>query len=111
AMVSTLRLSLLLPARAIGNLGLTFKETWIATRGNTWRIFWGIVASTLPPVLIAQIAVVTSVGLPRIEMFANEAFIGRMTVISTNLMVFYLLVLPIGIGFLSFSYRHFFERA
>ena len=52
-----LRLSLLLPARAVGDLVLTFKETWKRTRGNTWRMFWGIVACTAPPMLAAQLPV------------------------------------------------------
>jgi hypothetical protein len=52
-----LRLSLLLPARAVGDLDLTFNETWKRTRGNTWRMFWGIVACTVPPMLAVQLAV------------------------------------------------------
>src|ERR1700675_1808838 len=53
----TLRLSLLLPARAVGDLDLTFKETWKRTSGNTWRIFWGIPACTIPPILALQLPV------------------------------------------------------
>jgi hypothetical protein len=49
-----LRLSLLLPARAVGDLALTFKETWKRTRGNTWRMFWGIAACALLPALTAR---------------------------------------------------------
>ncbi|MGC1447890.1 MAG: hypothetical protein WA837_20680, partial [Xanthobacteraceae bacterium] len=47
-----LRLSLLLPARAVGDFGRTFKETWRRTRGNTWRIFWGFLACTLPTTIV-----------------------------------------------------------
>ena len=47
--VAALRLSLLLPARAIADRGLTFRQTWVRTRGNTWRLFWGIVVTTVPP--------------------------------------------------------------
>ena len=34
-----------------------------------------------------------------------------MTAMSTFFVVYYLLILPIGIGFLSHAYRHFFCRA
>jgi hypothetical protein len=101
-----LRLSLLLPARAVGDLGLTFKETWNRTRGNTWRIFWGIAACTMLPMLAAQIALL---GFLMPGIFAGEAFVGRMAVTSTIFIVYYLLILPIGIGFLSHSYWHFFK--
>jgi hypothetical protein len=35
----------------------------------------------------------------------------RMTVMSTMVTAYYLLTLPIGIGFLSHAYRHFFHEA
>jgi len=102
-----LRLSPLLPARAVGDLGLTFKETWQRTRGNTWRIFWGIAACTILPILAAQIVLL---GFINPAMFA-DGFIGPMVAASTIFTVYYLLVLPIGIGFLSYSYWHFFRQA
>jgi hypothetical protein len=107
ALTVALRLSLLLPARAVGDLGLTFKETWNRTRGNTWRILWGIAACTLPSMLAAQIALLVFLSP---DMFADQAFVGRMTVASTIFILYYLLILPIGIGFLSHAYWHFFNR-
>jgi GYF domain 2 len=104
-----LRLSLLLPARAVGDLDLTFKETWKRTRGNTWRIFWGIAACTMLPMLAAPITFVLF-GFLGPGMPASQAFAGRMAVVVTILSAYNLLTLPIGIGFLSYSYRHFFER-
>jgi hypothetical protein len=103
--VMFLRLSLLFPARAVGDTGLTFKEAWRRTRGNTWRMFWGIAACTLPPLLVGQIAFVGLFTSP--DLLAS---IGRMTVGFTILNVYVLLALPIGIGFLSYSYRHFIQR-
>jgi hypothetical protein len=103
-----LRLTLLLPARAVGDLGLTFKEAWNRTRGNTWRIIWGVVGTTVLPMLAAQIALFGF--LPGPDMFADPAFVARMTVTSTIFVVYYLLILPIGIGFLSHAYWHFFNR-
>jgi hypothetical protein len=111
ASVVMLRLSLLLPARAVGNLDLTFKETWMRTRRNTWRIFWGIAACVMP-VLTAEIVLFGFFGFGFLGpgMLASQAFAGRMAVIITIISAFHLLTLPIGIGFLSYSYSHFFER-
>ena len=41
AIAVLLRLSPLLPARA-SYLDRTFKDTWRQTRGNAWRLFWGV---------------------------------------------------------------------
>lgn len=104
-----LRLSLLLPARAVGDLGLGFGDAWRRTRGNTWRLFWGILACTLPPMLAAQVVSLLLVGFPGPGMFGT-AMAARMTVFSLVFTVYYLLIVPITIGFLSLSYRHFFRR-
>jgi len=50
-----LRLSLLLPARATGNPSLSLKDAWRHTHGNLWRLFFGIVACTVPPVVLIKI--------------------------------------------------------
>jgi hypothetical protein len=104
-----LRLTLLLPARAVGDMNLTFRETWRRTRGNTWRLFWGILATTMPPIVLAEIAFVV-IGAPHFAMKADPDFVERMTATSTIFMVYYLLMVPIGIGFLSHAYRHFFRQ-
>ena len=106
-----LRLSPLLPARAVGDLGLTFKETWRGTCGHTWRLFWGLVVCTLPPLVLAEIVVMSVARFPDASTIANGAFVGLMTTASTILALFYLLVLPIAIGFLSLAYRHLLARA
>lgn len=106
-----MRLSLLLPARAVGDLELTFKHAWKRTRGNTWRFFWGIVACILPASLLMQIAFFVVVGFPDAAAFASEAFVVRMVIFSTITLAYYLLILPIWIGFLSHAYLHFFGRA
>ncbi len=106
--VVVLRLTLLLPARAIGNTGLTFKQTWDRTRGNTWRLFWGVVVTTVPPLLIAQIGVVLVMPPPH-PGTAGENVVAQMTAFTTIFAIYYLLIVPIGIGFLSHTYRHFFQ--
>jgi hypothetical protein len=106
-----LRLSLLFPARAAGDVALTFKETWDRTSGNAWRIFWGIAACTLPPTLLVQIAFLVLAGIPDPTTFISGAFPVRWALIGAVSMIYYLLILPIGIGFLSQAYRHFFQPA
>lgn len=101
-----LRLSLLLPARAASDLSLTFRQAWNRTQGNTWRLFWGAAATTVPPILLAEIAFFL-IGRPDPAMLAEQDFASRMTATSTIFMIYYLLMLPIGIGFLSHAYRHF----
>jgi hypothetical protein len=108
-MAVMLRLSLLLPARAVGDLDLTFKQTWHRSHGNTWRMFWGIAACTFPPLLLAQLGYLLAFGFPDPREFGGEDLVARMTANSVVFMIYYLLILPIGIGFLSHAYRHFFR--
>jgi len=105
-----LRLMLLLPARAVGNRDLSFRQTWQRTRGNAWRLFWGLIITTFPLLLLAQIIIVASVGFPNPMLLQGGDAMMQMTAISTVVIVYYLLILPISIGFLSHAYRHFFEH-
>jgi hypothetical protein len=100
AIPATLRLTLLLPAQAIGDTGLTLKQTWNRTRGNAWRLFWGSMVTGVPPVLISQIVFLFSTRPP----LPSEAFDENVIATMTDL-----LFLPIWIGFLSHAYRHFFQ--
>jgi hypothetical protein len=100
------RLIILLPARAAGDSALTFKETWNRTRGNAWRIFLGIAACALAPALAAHIIQLGLFGFGP-GMFAGEAFAEWMAVTSTIFTVYYLLVTPVAIGFLSYAYQYF----
>ncbi len=107
-----LRLCLLLPARAVGDISVTFERAWKSTRGNTWRIFWGILACTLPVVLvqIPFLAFWHLFGSPNPANFASGSFSVPGLALSAVFSIYYLLTLPIWIGFLSLSYLHFFER-
>jgi hypothetical protein len=105
---AVLRLCLLLPARAVGDLSVTFKQAWRRTHGNTWRMFWGIMACTLPPALIVQILSLVLFGFPGPGMLTSSSFPSFLVAISAIFSVYYLLILPIWIGFWSFSYLHFF---
>ena len=108
ATAAVLRLSLLLPARAVGNFSLTFKQAWNRTRGNTWRMIWGIAFCTVPLLLLAQVGFVLTVG-PSLARRSSEDFVAQMTTNSVLFVIYYLLIVPIGIGFLSHAYRHFFQ--
>jgi hypothetical protein len=70
---------------------------------------WGIVACTLPPALLLQIVLLFLIGFPRPETFTDPSFAGRFAAMGAIMVVYYLLILPIGIGFLSHAYRHFFR--
>jgi hypothetical protein len=94
------RLTLLLPARAIGNIDLTFKQAWNYTRGNAWRLFWGSMVTVALPVLVSQTVFSFLIRPPP----PSEAFYEDVVATMSNL-----LFLPIGIGFLSLAYRHFFQ--
>ncbi|MGC2782140.1 MAG: hypothetical protein WA418_41555 [Bradyrhizobium sp.] len=106
-----LRLAVLLPARAVGDDALTFAQAWRQTRGSTLWLFWGFVVTALLPVLIADMVfVIVSPPMPRLDSPGDNVVIG-MTTMTTVFSVLYLLILPIGIGFLSQAYRHFFRGA
>jgi hypothetical protein len=113
AIAVVLRLSLILPARAIGDVGLTIREAWHRTRGNTWRLFWGTVACTLPPAILLEtvsLIVFGTIGsqvAPGQPLDTSVAL--AVALMSTIFFVVYLLIVPIGIGFLSHAYRHFFQ--
>jgi hypothetical protein len=111
ACIIVTRLCLLLPARAVGDTHLTFKEMWGLTRGNAWRIFWGIVACSLPPLLLAQIALMIPVGVPNPAGLVNAGAVpGSWVAFGAISSGYYLLTLPIFIGFLSHAFL-FFRRA
>jgi hypothetical protein len=109
-----LRLSVLLPARAVGDLALTFRQAWRRTRGNTWRMFWGLIACSLPPMIVLEIIsliVVSAIGLPKFVPGNGQVAVPALglTIMSTFMFVITLLIVPIYIGFLSQCYRHFFQ--
>jgi hypothetical protein len=102
---------ILLPARAIGDVTLTFKEAWKRTRGNVWRLFWGSMACTVVPVIpIYLVMLLGGGGFTPAENFSSAVF--ARTMVSTTIYIVYcLLMFPIFVGFLSHAYQHFFEEA
>jgi len=108
AMAVMLRLGLLLPARAIGDKTLTITESWDRTAGNTWRIFLCTMICTVPTDLAPEIILPCVNRLITPEMIASGSVATPMAAISALFMSYYLLTMPIFIGFLSYTYRHFF---
>jgi hypothetical protein len=104
-----LRLCPLLPARAVGATELTLRQTWKRTRGNTWRLFWGIALTTFLPLLAAQFVVLVWVSSHHWPIGSDEPLI-RILVATPIIAAYGLLILPIGIGFVSLAYSHFFVR-
>ena len=97
-----LRLCLLLPANATGNFTLTVKGAWRLSRGNAWRLWWGIVACALPPFLLVGLVFVGVILLP----LADSVYRAQWAVASAIATCCWLIAWPIWIGFLSHAYRH-----
>ncbi|MBR1219197.1 hypothetical protein JQ557_14430 [Bradyrhizobium sp. U87765 SZCCT0131] len=105
------RLSIMLPAQAVDDRTMTLSAAWDITRGNSWRLFWGYIACTIPTAVLAQLAVMLLVGVPDQQSLLDGSFAIKATVLSVVFTAYYLLTLPIAIGFLSHAYRHFTGRA
>jgi hypothetical protein len=96
------RLFMMLPAKAIGRDDVTLGTAWDATRGNTWRLFWGYFFCLIPVVILG--AILTG------WIFAAQPSPMAVTVVWTLLTFSYAIFGMVGVGFLSLAYRHFFER-
>jgi hypothetical protein len=101
SIVLMLRLGLLLPARATGNLALSFKEAWLRTRGNLWRLFLGIVACALPPFLLVKIVFIALTIVP----FGSGLYLLQWAAASAVALCCWLLLWPLWVNFLSHAYR------
>jgi hypothetical protein len=94
------RLSLVLPAIALGRADIGLGHAWRATRGNTWRLFWG-------PIVCLLLLL-----LPGFAVFM-PAWADRMTFAIAMMALELISMLGgiVGVGFLSFAFRHFFAGA
>ena len=105
-----LRLMLLMPARAIGDTGLSITEAWERTRGNCWRLFWGLLACTLPPLLPALLLQFTFIGVPSPGKTDIIEFMHRASIAQPFFLAYYLLTMPVCISFMSYAYQHFLSQ-
>ena len=95
----TVRWSLAFPAIAIGRESQPRSDSWDATKGNYWRMFWGgILTMVIPIVIILTLAAHTEGKLTQ-NTFA--ALSGLFTVVWMFVGMSY-------VTFLSLAYRHFF---
>ena len=101
AMFFACRLFVVLPAKALGR-DISFGTAWAGTRKNSWRLFWGYMLSLLPLAVIAGgIGYWIAIAQPSRGVAAS---------IWTIVTLLWALFGMVGVGFLSLSYRHFFER-
>jgi hypothetical protein len=102
-----LRFCLLLPARAAGDLNLTFKDSWRHTRGNAWRIFWGIAACAVPSFLLTDLIFFGAILVP----LGGDLYLAQWAAATAIALCCWLLTWPIWVGFLSHTYRHLVSAA
>jgi hypothetical protein len=95
------RLFMVLPAKALER-DISFGTAWAATRKNSWRLFWGYMLSLLPFAAIA--------GVIGFWIAAARPSLAVAATIWTIITLLWTLFGMVGVGFLSLSYRHFFER-
>ena len=98
ALFVTTRLSLVLPARAVGVDDLTLSDSWRLTGGSFWRLFGGTLICYLPALLISSLLVSLLGADKSIGSFLAGQALSSMAGIVTS-------VFPLA--FLSLAYRHF----
>jgi hypothetical protein len=94
------RLSLVLPAMALGRRDVTLRAAWTASTGNSLRMSGAYVLCFLPLFVIRN-------GTLTFLSHNDDHVAATLALITMNLLVFP--VSMIGVGMLSLAYRHFFE--
>ena len=97
------RLSLALPAAAIGDGNAQMSEGFAATRGNTWRLAWGSLLCLLPAIVLGIFAATVWPG-PAAMMSSSPLAIAIRCAIGF-VWPFFGVVL---VGFMSYVYAHFY---
>lgn len=92
------RISLALPATAIGNAERTFGTSWLLTRGNFWRLFCGGILCNWPFWLLMVYTLSSFTAETQTEL----QFIGDATATTVVICISDL----IWVAFFSLSYRH-----
>jgi len=101
SIVLVMRLSLLLPARAIGDLTLSLKDAWQRTRGNVLRLLLGIAVCALAPFAIVDIIFFSLTIVP----FAGGLYLIQWAAANAVALCGWLLFWPVWVCFLSHAYR------
>jgi hypothetical protein len=110
------RLSLILPAKAM-DAKISIGDVWRATRGNTGRLLLGSFLTFLPillmPILvnIAGLGLFQGLNLPARAARGQNFLIEWMAAMFTAGFLLSAVIAIVFVGFLSFAYRHFFQRS
>ena len=88
-------------------MNLTFNEAWPRSRGNAWRIFWGILACAVAPFLVTDLVFMALILLP----LGSGLYLMQWAVASALATCCWLLAWPIWVVFLSHSYRQLVRAA
>lgn len=102
ALVVTGRLSMVLPAGAVGDYHVTLSRSWALTRGNSWRIVVGSLLSS-GPAFVVNIALNGLIdAMPRMSGSVTSLLIATMFSL-----VLFVVTAIIQASFLSYAYRFF----
>jgi hypothetical protein len=110
------RLSLILPAKAM-DAKISIGDVWRATRGSTGRLLLGSFLTFLPilfmPMLvsIAGLGLLQGLNLPARAAQGQNFLIEWMAAMFTAGFLLSAMIAIVFVGFLSFAYRHFFQRS
>lgn len=109
ASVAGIRMSMVLPARSIGDNTLRLRDSWSATRGNSMRLLLGAFLAFVLPLLLAQLfalpLLLPSFGGAKLD---PTQHLRTMAIPFAVLTMLYMIASMVFVGFLSFSYKHFF---
>jgi len=94
------RLSLVLPAGAVGDYGVTLRRAWALTRGNSFRMFAGTVLSSGPVFLVN----VVSNGLLEALSTAPASVPSLLAALTLSILLF-VLAAVVQASFLSYAYK------
>jgi hypothetical protein len=94
------RLTVALPAMALGRRDITLRTAWRAGRHNSWRLAWGYLLCTAP----LTVAIVGLTMWAELHRGPNVV-----AVLNQTLDLAGMLCGMIAVSFLSLAYRHFFE--
>jgi hypothetical protein len=101
ALLAVARLSLILPAGAVGDYHVTMRRSWRMSRGNSWRILGGSVLAS-GPVFVANTVLNGLIeALPSME----GAIAPLLAMLTLSLLLF-VVTAVVQASFLSFAYKH-----
>lgn len=102
ALLTVGRLSLILPAGAVGDYHVTMRRAWQMSRGNSWRILGGSVLAS-GPVFVVNIVLNGLIdALP-----SMSASVPSLLAMLTLSLLLFVVTAVVQASFLSYAYRHF----